>query len=96
VAGAGVRDVVVRPIFADEVGRFNAALTGYRWLGHRLTGQVWRYVAVLGGEWGRGDRVRVRGIVVSGPRSTVVPRSFWLLVERPAGAERLMIFGVSR
>jgi hypothetical protein len=27
---------------------------------------------------------------------TVVPRSFWLLIERPAGVERLMIFGVSR
>jgi hypothetical protein len=26
VAGAGVTDVVVRPIFADEVERFNAAL----------------------------------------------------------------------
>jgi hypothetical protein len=29
-------------------------------------------------------------------RGTVVPRSFWLLVERPARAERSMIFGVSR
>jgi hypothetical protein len=46
-----VGDVVVRPIFADEVGRFNAALTEYHWLGRRLTGQVLRYVAVLGGEW---------------------------------------------
>jgi hypothetical protein len=43
--------VVVRPIFADEVGRFNAALAEHHWLGHRLTGQVLRYVAVLGGEW---------------------------------------------
>jgi Druantia protein DruA/DDE_Tnp_1-associated len=43
--------VVVRPIFADEVGRFNAALREHHWLGHRLTGQVLRYVAVLGGEW---------------------------------------------
>jgi hypothetical protein len=46
-----VRDVVVRPIFADEVGRFNAALREHHWLGHRLTGQVLRYVAVLDGEW---------------------------------------------
>jgi GNAT superfamily N-acetyltransferase len=43
--------VVVRPIFADEVGRFNAALTEHHWLGHRLTGAVLRYVAVLDGEW---------------------------------------------
>jgi hypothetical protein len=43
--------VVVRPIFADEIGRFNAALTEHHWLGRRLTGQVLRYVAVLGGEW---------------------------------------------
>jgi Domain of unknown function (DUF4338)/DDE_Tnp_1-associated len=43
--------VVVRPIFVDEVGRFNAALREHHWLGHRLTGQVLRYVAVLDGEW---------------------------------------------
>jgi hypothetical protein len=42
---------VVRPIFVDEVGRFNAALKEHHWLGHRLTGQVLRYVAVLDGEW---------------------------------------------
>jgi Domain of unknown function (DUF4338)/DDE_Tnp_1-associated len=46
-----VADVVVRPIFVDEVGRFNAALTEHHWLGHRLTGAVLRYVAVLDGEW---------------------------------------------
>lgn len=46
-----MRDVVVRPIFVDEVGRFNAVLREYHWLGHRLTGQVLRYVAVLDGEW---------------------------------------------
>ena len=51
MAGAGVRDVVVRPIFVDEVGRFNAVLREHHWLGHRLTGQVLRYVAVLDGEW---------------------------------------------
>jgi hypothetical protein len=43
--------VVVRPIFADEIGRFNAVLSEHHWLGRRLTGQVLRYVAVLGGEW---------------------------------------------
>jgi hypothetical protein len=43
--------VAVRPIFVDEVGRFNAALREHHWLGHRLTGQVLRYVAVLDGEW---------------------------------------------
>jgi hypothetical protein len=46
-----VTGVVVRPIFVDEVGRFNAALTEHHWLGHRLTGAVLRYVAVLDGEW---------------------------------------------
>jgi hypothetical protein len=46
-----VTGVVVRPIFVDEVGRFNAALKENHWLGHRLTGQVLRYVAVLEGEW---------------------------------------------
>ncbi|MGH3855823.1 MAG: Druantia anti-phage system protein DruA [Pseudonocardiaceae bacterium] len=51
MAGAGVRDVVVRPIFADEVGRFKAALPEHHWLERRLTGQVLHYVAVLGGEW---------------------------------------------
>lgn len=38
-------------IFVDEVGRFNAALREHHWLGYRLTGQVLRYVALLGGEW---------------------------------------------
>lgn len=42
---------MVRPVFADEIGRFNAALTEHHWLGRRLTGQVLRYVAVLEGEW---------------------------------------------
>ena len=42
---------MVRPIFADEVGRFNAALAEHHWLGHRLSGAVVRYVAVLDGEW---------------------------------------------
>ena len=42
---------MVRPIFVDEVGRFNAALREHHWLGYRLTGQVLRYVAVLDGEW---------------------------------------------
>ena len=42
---------MVRPIFVDEVGRFNAVLREHHWLGHRLTGQVLRYVAVLDGEW---------------------------------------------
>ena len=44
MAGAGVTDVVVRPIFVDEVGRFNVALREHHWLGHRLTGEVLRYV----------------------------------------------------
>jgi hypothetical protein len=49
-----VRSVTVRPILADEVGRFNAELDAddaHHWLWHRLAGQVLRYVAVLDGEW---------------------------------------------
>ena len=41
----------VRPILAGEIGRFNAELDAHHWLGHRLTGQVMRYVALLDGEW---------------------------------------------
>ena len=46
-----MRSVSVRPILAGEVGRFNAELDAHHWLGHRLTGQVMRYVALLDGEW---------------------------------------------
>ncbi|MGE5697861.1 MAG: ISAs1 family transposase [Candidatus Sericytochromatia bacterium] len=42
---------MVRPILREEVGRFNAELDAHHWLGHRLTGQVMRYVAVLDGQW---------------------------------------------
>lgn len=43
--------MVVRPISREEVSRFNAELDAHHWLGHRLTGQVMRYVAVLDGQW---------------------------------------------
>ncbi len=46
-----VGDVVVRPILAGEVARFNAELDAHHWLGHRLTGQVLRYVAEADGRW---------------------------------------------
>jgi hypothetical protein len=42
---------MVRPILAGELGRFNTLLDAHHWLGHRLTGQVMRYVATLDGEW---------------------------------------------
>jgi hypothetical protein len=42
---------MVRLISVGEVGRFNSLLAEHHWLGHRLTGQVMRYVAVLDGEW---------------------------------------------
>lgn len=42
---------MVRPVVAAEVGRFNALLDAHHWLGHRLTGQVMRYVATLDGQW---------------------------------------------
>ena len=41
----------MRPIAVGEVGRFNALLAAHHWLGHRLTGQVMRYVATLDGQW---------------------------------------------
>jgi urease gamma subunit len=46
-----VSDVTVRPIAADEVDKFNSLLREHHWLGHRLTGQVMRYVAVADGLW---------------------------------------------
>jgi Druantia protein DruA/DDE_Tnp_1-associated len=51
VLETGVRDVVVRTITAGEVGRFNGELEAHHWLGYRLTGQVMRYVATVGGAW---------------------------------------------
>ena len=51
MAGARVADVTVRPVSFGEVGRFSAELDAHHWLGHRLTGQVLRYVAELDGQW---------------------------------------------
>jgi hypothetical protein len=48
---AGVTDVRVRPVGFGETSRFNAELDAHHWLGHRLTGQVLRYVAELDGRW---------------------------------------------
>jgi hypothetical protein len=44
-------DVIVRPITAGEVDRFNTLLGEHHWLGHRLTGQVMRYVASVDRLW---------------------------------------------
>lgn len=43
--------LVVRPIVAGELDRFNAELNVYHWLGHRLSGRALRYVAMIEGEW---------------------------------------------
>ena len=43
--------LVVRPVGEDELGRFSALLSVHHWLGPRLSGQVIRYVATVGGEW---------------------------------------------
>jgi len=43
--------LMVRPITAGEVERFNAELTAHHWLGHRMSGRVLRYVATVEGEW---------------------------------------------
>jgi Domain of unknown function (DUF4338)/DDE_Tnp_1-associated len=51
VTGLRVADVTVRPVTFGETVRFNAELDRHHWLGHRLTGQVLRYVAELDGQW---------------------------------------------
>lgn len=51
MTGRGVADVRVRPVAFGETARFNAELDAHHWLGHRLTGQVLRYVAELDGRW---------------------------------------------
>jgi hypothetical protein len=51
VTGRGVADVTVRPVAFGETARFNAELDTHHWLGHRLTGQLLRYVAELDGRW---------------------------------------------
>jgi predicted transposase YbfD/YdcC len=43
--------LVVRPIVAGELERFNTELGAHHWLGHRLTGRVLRYVATVEDEW---------------------------------------------
>ena len=43
--------MTVRPISFEEAGKFSACLDEHHWLGHRLTGQVLRYVAELDGQW---------------------------------------------
>ena len=43
--------LVVRPLAAGELERFNAELGAHHWLGHRLSGRVLRYVATIDGEW---------------------------------------------
>ncbi|MHB8449600.1 MAG: Druantia anti-phage system protein DruA [Mycobacteriales bacterium] len=46
-----MRSATSRPIFANEVDRYNDQLDTHHWLGHRITGDVLRYVAELAGEW---------------------------------------------
>jgi len=41
----------VRLVSPAEVARFNAELDAHHWLGHRLTGEVVRYVATQGEQW---------------------------------------------
>jgi hypothetical protein len=38
--------LIVRPVHRDEIFRFNEVLDEYHWLGHRLVGEVMRYVAL--------------------------------------------------
>jgi len=58
--------VTVRPVAFGETARFNAELDTHHWLGHRLTGQVLRYVAELDGRWvavlGFGSPTRIQQI----------------------------------
>jgi predicted transposase YbfD/YdcC len=43
--------LVVRPVVAEERGRFDEALRREHWLGAGLVGEVMRYVATEDGEW---------------------------------------------
>ena len=44
--------MAVRPVSADERGRFDDLLDRHHWLGRRLVGETMRYVAVApGGDW---------------------------------------------
>ena len=43
--------MTVRPLASGEAVRFNAELDAHPWMGHRLTGQVLRYVAEMDGQW---------------------------------------------
>jgi hypothetical protein len=57
---------VVRPISTGAAGRLNSLSAEHHWLGHRLTGQVLRYAAVLHVEWttlvGLGSAVSSRAV----------------------------------
>ncbi|MDQ4033503.1 MAG: DUF4338 domain-containing protein [Actinomycetota bacterium] len=43
--------LLVRPVAAGELERFNAELSAHHWLGHRLSGRSLRYVATIDDEW---------------------------------------------
>ncbi len=46
-----VSSLVVRLLRRDEIAEFNQCLDAHHWLGHRLTGEVLRYVATVGDRW---------------------------------------------
>lgn len=46
-----VASLTVRPVGRDEIAEFNRCLDAHHWLGHRLTGEVLRYVATVDDEW---------------------------------------------
>ena len=51
MASIADRDLVVRPILAEERKRFDETLEANHWLGARLVGETMRYVALVNGEW---------------------------------------------
>jgi len=45
------QNLVVRPVVASEIGRFDALLDEHHWLGAGLVGETLRHVAVIDDEW---------------------------------------------
>jgi len=43
--------LVVRPVVASEISRFDALLDEHHWLGRGLVGETLRHITVVDGEW---------------------------------------------
>ena len=45
------QNLIVRPVVASEIARFDALLDEHHWLGRGLVGETLRHVALINGEW---------------------------------------------